>query len=299
MLILRKKATEEKKAYRSSDRFAYKTSHKDPIYIPVNRLQTPYQTEHALSEDKIQENMVKMKSGVALEPVVVGYNYDVHDGHNRRESAIRLGHTHVPCIVGGTNEKRVKAAEIKYRKIWKSETATVVAGGKVLILKKKDSGDYWVTIRGRHILYSKDGDIVSGHLPFDDKKKEVFKISLKEVEKKLSSHFIREHIGKSDKELKSRLKDTTISANSTFKDKATALKAIHHALNENFESIQKWASTKGSRAEKHCHYQGKPSEVIGRGIKRGTTSIKDHYHATIVLRKSDDADYFVITAYPH
>jgi hypothetical protein len=136
MLILRKKV-EEKKAYRSSDRFAYKTSHKDPIYIPTNRILTPYQTEEALNEDKIAENMQKFKDEQAMEPLVIGYKYDLHDGHHRHEAAIRLGHTHVPCVVGGRSERRVKAAEIKYRKIWKSETATVVAGGRLLILKKK------------------------------------------------------------------------------------------------------------------------------------------------------------------
>jgi hypothetical protein len=148
-------------------------------------------------------------------------------------------------------------------------------------------------------LYTADGEIGSGHLPFGDKEKDTFKISVEDVNKILSNHFIREHVGKSDKELKKRLSSTTILANSTFKDKTVALRVIHHAINEQYDSIQKWASNKGSRAEKHCHYQGKSSEVIGRGIKRGTTSIKDQYHATIVLRKSDDGDYFVITAYPH
>jgi hypothetical protein len=136
MLILRKKA-EEQKTYRVSDRFAYKTSHKDPIYIPTNRILTPYQTEEALNEDKITENIQKIKDGQAMEPLVIGYKYDLHDGHHRHEAAIRLGHTHVPCVIGGTSDKRVKAAEIRYRKVWKSETITVVAGNKLLILKKK------------------------------------------------------------------------------------------------------------------------------------------------------------------
>jgi hypothetical protein len=137
MLILRKKDAEEIKEYQSSDRYAYKTNEKDPIYIPVNRIKTPYQTEEALDKYKVKLNRMNIRKEISMEPIVIGYNYDLHDGHHRLEAAKKEGHTHVPCIVGGRSEKRVKAAEIKYRKIWKSETATVVAGGKVLILKKK------------------------------------------------------------------------------------------------------------------------------------------------------------------
>jgi hypothetical protein len=137
MLILRKKDENDKKDYYPSDRYAYKTNEKDPIYIPVNRIKTPYQTDEALNEDKIKENIEAIKKGKALSPIVVGYDYDLHDGHHRLEAAIQSGHTHAPCVVGGRNERRVKAAEKKYRRIWKSETATVVADGKVLILKKR------------------------------------------------------------------------------------------------------------------------------------------------------------------
>lgn len=40
--------------YYLSDRYAYKTNEKEPIYIPVNRIETPYQTDHALDEDKVK-----------------------------------------------------------------------------------------------------------------------------------------------------------------------------------------------------------------------------------------------------
>ncbi len=117
---------------KKSHRYAYKTNHRDPIYIPVNRIRDPYQTEKALSEDKIRENMRRMKAGEPLEPIVIGYGFpnkdgerdgslaDCHDGHHRIEAAKRLGHTHVPCIVGGTNKKRIEAADRRYREVWKS-----------------------------------------------------------------------------------------------------------------------------------------------------------------------------------
>jgi hypothetical protein len=105
---------------RPSSRYAYKTNVKDPIYVPVNRLKTIYQTEKATNPDKVAENVRRMKDGEALAPIVIGYDHDVHDGHHRLEAAKEIGHTHVPCVVGGRNDRRTAAAEKRYRSIWKS-----------------------------------------------------------------------------------------------------------------------------------------------------------------------------------
>lgn len=121
-----------------SDRYAYKTNESDPIYIPANRIQTPYQTEDALNEEKVKENLKAIKKGKALKPVVVGYKYDLHDGHHGLEAAKRAGHTHVPCVVGGRNERRVKAAEKRYRKVWKSMSGVTIESGRLLVKKTTD-----------------------------------------------------------------------------------------------------------------------------------------------------------------
>ncbi len=106
---------------KKAHRFAYKTDERDPIFIPVNRIRTPYQTDAALNPDKVRENVRKIKRGEPMPPLIIGYDYDLHDGHHRLEAAKRCGHTHVPCVVGGTNERRVKAAEARYRAVWKSK----------------------------------------------------------------------------------------------------------------------------------------------------------------------------------
>jgi len=92
----------------------------DVFYIPVNRLNMVYQTEAATDWDKVKENMDRMRAGEALEPVVIGYDYDIHDGHHRWLAAKALDHTHVPCVVGGTNELDVQRAKEKYAELWKS-----------------------------------------------------------------------------------------------------------------------------------------------------------------------------------
>jgi GNAT superfamily N-acetyltransferase len=90
------------------------------IYIPVNRLSTPYQTEGALNFDKIHENVGRMASGENLEPIVIGFSYDVHDGCHRLEASKIMKYTHVPCIVGGSNDLDVQRAKEEYAELWKS-----------------------------------------------------------------------------------------------------------------------------------------------------------------------------------
>jgi hypothetical protein len=90
------------------------------IFIPVNRLKGTYQTEAALNFDKVKENVERMKNGENLEPVIIGYNYDVHDGHHRIEASKIMNYTHIPCVVGGSNDIDVQRAREAYREVWKS-----------------------------------------------------------------------------------------------------------------------------------------------------------------------------------
>lgn len=115
---------------KGAERFSYKTnSDYGVIHIPVNRLKQVYQTDKALNPKKVKENMEKMKANAPLEPVEIGYNYDVHDGHHRWEAAKKLGHTHVPCKVKGSDPDKVKEAKKRYREVWKSEVHDLSEGG--------------------------------------------------------------------------------------------------------------------------------------------------------------------------
>lgn len=112
-----------------AERFSYKTnSEYGVIHIPVNRLKQVYQTDKALNPNKVKENMEKMKANAPLEPVEIGYNYDVHDGHHRWEAAKKLGHTHVPCKVKGSDPDKIKEAKKRYREVWKSEVSDLSEG---------------------------------------------------------------------------------------------------------------------------------------------------------------------------
>lgn len=98
------------------------------LYIPVNRLRVIYQTEKATNWDKVAENVSKMETGATLAPVVIGYDYDVHDGHHRLEASKLMDYTHVPCIVGGTNPIEVQRATEAYQELWKSVVTDPTGG---------------------------------------------------------------------------------------------------------------------------------------------------------------------------
>jgi hypothetical protein len=103
------------------------TSFDDPVdgllYIPVNRLRTPYQTEQATNADKVAENVAKMRAGQPLAPIVIGADYDVHDGHHRLLASEEVGYTHIPCVLGVnlSDVERDRAREA-YEEVWKSFT---------------------------------------------------------------------------------------------------------------------------------------------------------------------------------
>lgn len=97
------------------------------IYIPLNRLKTPYQTEKATNWDKVQENVERMVAGENLAPIVIGLNYDIHDGHHRYEACHLADFEHAPCIVKGGNDIERQRAIEAYREVWKSIVTDPVA----------------------------------------------------------------------------------------------------------------------------------------------------------------------------
>lgn len=95
------------------------------IYIPVNRLSTPYQTEKATNWDKVHELVHRMELGEALAPIIIGYDHDIHDGHHRQEASKIMNYTHVPCVVGGNNFEEIARAREAYQELWKSITPQI------------------------------------------------------------------------------------------------------------------------------------------------------------------------------
>lgn len=127
-LILDLNKADNKKLPKGAERYAYKVDNNyNVIYIPVNRLKQVYQTDESINPAKVNSNAKKMKENTPLEPIEIGYNYDVHDGHHRWEAAKKLGYTHVPCKVVGNDAEKVKSAREEYQKVWKSDSSLKIS----------------------------------------------------------------------------------------------------------------------------------------------------------------------------
>lgn len=107
---------------KDAKRFSYTpTFEYGVIYIPVNRLKMVYQTDKATDHKKVSALAKEMKDKKnKFNPIEIGYNYDVHDGHHRWIASQKAGFTHVPCQVKGTDPEKVQDAKIHYREVWKS-----------------------------------------------------------------------------------------------------------------------------------------------------------------------------------
>jgi len=110
-------------------------------------------------------------------------------------------------------------------------------------------------------------------------------------------HLIKKHIGKTDAELLQRLQnDSRITGSSTFTDRATAEKIVATVLNNprNQARIQSWLNSPRDN-NLILRYHG--TEIIGRGVIKGSTTVEDMSNAKIVLKKDKNGS-FILTGYP-
>ncbi len=110
-------------------------------------------------------------------------------------------------------------------------------------------------------------------------------------------HTLRKHVGRSDGELRERLRhEHNISAASTWTDRATAEAAVGLALQRNRERIERWANGSGGHRNFVIDYDS--DRTLGRSLHRDADQPVPCSHATIVLRWSGQNDYYVLTSYP-
>ncbi|MEC1423547.1 ribonuclease YeeF family protein [Bacillus subtilis] len=108
-------------------------------------------------------------------------------------------------------------------------------------------------------------------------------------------HLIDRHIGKTDEELLQRLqKNKKIRASSSFTDRPTAEKVANETLTKYKKEIEVWLN---SDIDDTLPLPYRGTEVIGRGVRRGSNEVKDMTNARIVLRKNKDGS-FILTGYP-
>ncbi|PEU03192.1 RNase A-like domain-containing protein [Bacillus cereus] len=119
-----------------------------------------------------------------------------------------------------------------------------------------------------------------------------------EAHKARGGHLIERHVGKTDEELLQRLQnDSRITGSSTFTDRATAEKVANATLSDpnNQRIIRDWLNNPRSRSTIALDYYN--NDIIGRGVRRGSTTAHDMKNAKIVLKKDGNGN-FILTGYP-
>uniref|UniRef100_UPI002E29A057 RNase A-like domain-containing protein n=1 Tax=Aquibacillus kalidii TaxID=2762597 RepID=UPI002E29A057 len=112
-------------------------------------------------------------------------------------------------------------------------------------------------------------------------------------------HLLERHVGKTDAELLERIRNNPrINGSSTFTERATAERVASEVLNDldNKKAIESWLNNPQSKSNLVLTYEG--TDTIGRGVKRGSTTVENKTNARIVLKKDGKGNY-ILTGYPN
>lgn len=112
-------------------------------------------------------------------------------------------------------------------------------------------------------------------------------------------HTIARHIGKTDDELRARLRrEQRISAASSYSDLATAERVVGETVRREYERIAAWLARGGPRPNLALDYRGDPDHPIGHSLRRGERKVRAAYDAIVVLKWDGGHEFFVLTSYP-
>ena len=116
-----------------------------------------------------------------------------------------------------------------------------------------------------------------------------------ESDESRGGHTLSRHVGRTDAELRQRLKDEPdISAASTYTDQDAAERSVGLALSKNASKVSDW-----EKANSHPNLVLRVTmpTVIGRSLKSGDSTAKDVKAAVVVLKWAG-RDWYVLTSYP-
>jgi hypothetical protein len=109
-------------------------------------------------------------------------------------------------------------------------------------------------------------------------------------------HTLKKHVGRTDEQLRERLRRERISAASTWTNRDTAEATVAEAFRAEQRRIDGWMKRDYPRANLALHYDaGRP---IGRSLQRGREQPVDCTRAVIVLRADGSDSFYVLTTYP-
>ncbi len=110
-------------------------------------------------------------------------------------------------------------------------------------------------------------------------------------------HTIERHVGRSDDQLRARLRRESIAAASTYADIESAERVVATALAENARRIQSWIDRRSPKTNLAIRYRARDGLPTGRLMKRGRDASMPVTGAVVVLRWRG-GDWYVLTTYP-
>jgi len=111
-------------------------------------------------------------------------------------------------------------------------------------------------------------------------------------------HTLARHVGRSDAQLKERLRREQISAASTYTDRAVAELVVARTLARQRTRVDQWLARQGPRPNLALDYHGQPREIIGRSLTRRSPQPLPCTDAVVVLRWDGGRGFIVLTSYP-
>jgi len=120
------------------------------------------------------------------------------------------------------------------------------------------------------------------------------------VDESMGGHTLRRHTGKTDDELRERLRaEPQISTASTYTDRATAERAVGAAIAQAGRRLESWTSRRGRRPNFVLDYKDRSGQPLGRSYARGQRNSVPCGQAVVVLRWDERRErYYVLTSYP-
>ena len=119
------------------------------------------------------------------------------------------------------------------------------------------------------------------------------------IDESKGGHTLARHVGKTDAELRDRLRREQISSASTYTDRAAAEHAVGAALAAGGRTLDAWQNRTGRRPNLVLHYRSPNHEPIGRSLSRSHEAAEPAARALVVLRWDERAgDFYVLTSYP-
>ena len=109
-------------------------------------------------------------------------------------------------------------------------------------------------------------------------------------------HTLDRHVGKSDAELRERLENESISADSTYSDRSLAEMAVGAAIRENTRRIDNWLNRPGGHSNLVLDYDS--NAPLGRSMRLSDAMSFPCSHAVVVLKWISPQSYYVLTSYP-